>query len=433
MPSDDRFRRDLSATLATIEGMLGELPSAVAKQLRIKLRDLREILVERRAPRFVLVGRRGSGKSSLVNALYGEEVATVGHVKAQTGAPRWFTYERREGQLDFLDTRGFQEAHRPAEDDGAASALESILLELEKKSPDAVLFLVKATEVGAAIDADLDETEALLERLRRRHGAKIPLICIVTQCDLLEPKDVALHEPEAHDAADVQEKRERVKKVERLLEDQVRSRKGLRDHFVSSLGIGAYQSWRPDGSRRSDQRWRVDDLVSFLFDKLPQQARMELVRVARVRHLQRRMARSLTALVASMCAGLAASPIPMGDIGPITSLQVALVVAIGYVGGREPSTKTAHEFLGAIGVNVGIGFALRETARALVKFVFPGAGSFVSASVAFGGTWAVGSAAMAYFIDGASIAEARRRGNQARDAESRHAASGDDATPPSER
>jgi len=407
--SDEQFRRDLSATLAAIEGMLGELPSDVAKQIRIKLKDIREILVERRAPRFVLVGRRGSGKSSLVNALYGEQVAAVGHVKAQTGAPRWFTYDREEGQLDFLDTRGFQEAHRPKEADEAATALESILLELEKKSPDAVLFLVKATEVGAAIDGDLDETETLLERLRRRHGVGLPLVCVITQCDLLEPKDVALHAPDAHERRDLDEKRQRVKHVERLMEDQIRQRPGLREHFVASIGISSYQSWREDGSRRSDQRWRVDELVSFLFDRLPQQARMELVRVARIQHLQRKMAKSLTTLVASMCAGLAATPIPVGDIGPLTSLQVALVVAIGYLGGRDPSPATAREFLGAIGVNVGIGFAFREAARAIVKFVFPGAGNLVSASVAFAGTWAVGSAAIAYFIDGVSIEEARQR------------------------
>lgn len=411
---DDSFRRDLSATLAAIEGMLGELPGDVAKQIRHKLKDIREILVERRAPRFVLVGRRGSGKSSLVNALYGERVAEIGHVKAQTGAPRWFTYDRDEGQLDFLDTRGFQEAHRPEEADEAATALESILLELEKKSPDAVLFLVKATEVGAAIDGDLDETEVLLERLRRKHGVGLPLVCVITQCDLLEPKDVTLHAPDGFDPRDLQEKRERVKHVERLVEDQVRQRPGLRDHFVTSIGISAYQSWREDGTRRSDQRWRVDDLVSFLFERLPQQARMELVRVARVQHLQRKMAKSLTTLVASMCAGLAATPIPVGDIGPLTSLQVALVVAIGYVSGRDPSPETAREFLGAIGVNVGIGFAFREAARALVKFIFPGAGNLVSASVAFAGTWAVGSAAIAYFIDGVSIDEARRRWQLAR-------------------
>ena len=62
-----------------------------------------------------------------------------------------------------------------------------------------------------------------------------------------------------------------------------------------------------------------------------------------------------------------------------------------------------------------------EPARAIVKFVFPGAGNLVSASVAFAGTWAVGSAAIAYFIDGVSIEEARRRWTLSRRADGENA------------
>lgn len=414
MPDDqEQFRRDLSATLTQIEGMLEELPGDAAKKVRTKVKKVRELLVDQRSPRFALVGRRGSGKSSLVNALFGEPVAEVGHVVAQTGTPTWYSYETDRGRLDFLDTRGFQEAHQPAEGDEAQTALESILLELERQCPDCLLFLVKASEVGAAIDEDLRQTEELLDRLHRIHGAKVPLVAVITQCDLIEPKDVRLHRPDDEDERDIRDKRERVKRAERIVEDKVRSVKALRDHLVASIGVSAYQSWRPDGSRRSDQRWQIDALVTYLYEKLPESARMELVRLAQVRTLQKRMARSLTALVAGMCGALAFSPIPVADIGPITSLQVALVVAVGYIGGRNLSTSTATEFLGALGVNVGVGFALRETARALLRLL-PGAGSWVSASVAFAGTWAIGEAASAYFIEGVSIDEAKTRWRKAR-------------------
>ena len=98
----------------------------------------------------------------------------------------------------------------------------------------------------------------------------------------------------------------------------------------------------------------------------------------------------------------------MADIAPITGLQVMLVMGIGYIAGRTLTMKSAAEMLTALGVNVGAAFALREAARALIKFVFPGAGNVVSASVAFAGTVGIGRAAVAYFIEGASAAEARR-------------------------
>jgi len=58
-------------------------------------------------------------------------------------------------------------------------------------------------------------------------------------------------------------------------------------------------------------------------------------------------------------------------------------------------------------VNVGAAFGLRELARALTRFVFPGAGAAVSGVVAFAGTMAVGAAARAYYLRGATAAEAR--------------------------
>jgi uncharacterized protein (DUF697 family) len=70
--------------------------------------------------------------------------------------------------------------------------------------------------------------------------------------------------------------------------------------------------------------------------------------------------------------------------------------------------RSAAEFLGALGVNVGAAFAFREAARALVKFVAPGAGTLVSSAVAYAGTVSVGKAAAAYFIEGVSLEKAKR-------------------------
>jgi len=50
-----------------------------------------------------------------------------------------------------------------------------------------------------------------------------------------------------------------------------------------------------------------------------------------------------------------------------------------------------------MGINVGGAFLFREIARGLIKFI-PVAGSFLSAGVAFGSTYAIGEAAIAYFI-----------------------------------
>lgn len=403
----DGPRREFARALERIEQLLVAIPGDRATDASKRIREVRELLLDQRPPRFALVGRRGSGKSSLINALFGEPIAAVGHERAQTGAPTWFSYTGQRGALELLDTRGFQEAHDPEQGDAASSALESILDQLEAHCPDAILFLVKASEAGAAMDGDLEQLSSLWKRLRKVHGAKVPVLAVVTQCDVLEPKAVRLHDPDHEDPEDHDEKVQRVRRLERQVADQIRGASpALEEALVSAVGISAYQSWRRDGTLRSDERWRMQELVELLYEELPGEARLELVRIAQAKTLKRRVARALTSTVASVCALVAAAPIPGADIVPITSLQVLLVSAIGYIGGRNLEPKTAAEFVGAAGVSVGAGFAMREAARALLKLV-PGAGNIASAAIAFAGTMGIGEAAAAYFIDRVPIEQAK--------------------------
>ena len=45
----------------------------------------------------------------------------------------------------------------------------------------------------------------------------------------------------------------------------------------------------------------------------------------------------------------------------------------------------------------------------MIKFVFPGAGNLVSSGMAFAGTWGIGEASMAYFIDNATVDETKQK------------------------
>jgi predicted GTPase len=400
----------IAESLARLEDLLERLPGDVAKDLRSKVSTLRTILLEQRPPAFALVGRRGSGKSSLINALFGEKVAEVGHVKSQTGKGTWFDFSHEHGTLAILDTRGVQEGTAPAEGDEAKTPVESILLELRRKAPDAIVFLVKATEVDAAIDGDLDALEAILAELDRAHGYRPPIVGVATHCDLLEPKAVQLHDEKDAKASDIEEKKKHVALVERALDEKLKSRERLRPHVSKVLGVSVYMSWRETrlGTElRADERWRVDDLAAALFKHVPNEGRGMFVRVARVRALQEELAKNLTKAVAAICAGIAAVPIPVADLVPITTLQAMLVAAIAWISGRTLDLKAGSEFLTSIGVNVGAAYVFREAARALIKYV-PGAGSAVSGSIAFAGTMAIGAAARAYFIRGESTWRGKR-------------------------
>jgi len=408
MGEQSELQDTISEGLRALESFLEKIPAnGVTRDVRDRIAALRQLLVDQRAPRCALVGRRGSGKSSLINAIVGEQRAEVGHETAATGRGQWYAHATERGSMTILDTRGLQEGSPPEGGDDAPSPRESILRELRTTCPDAVLFLIKAKEVDSAVDGDLAEVEHILRAAREQHGAAVPLLAVVTSCDELEPKNVRLHEPDPQDPRDLAEKLERVRVVEGHLELKIRERAILKDRLVGVLGVSSYQSFRVDGSRRADERWRIEELVEKLVRELPKEARVELVRIAQIKHLQQSLSGTITNLVAGICAAVALLPVPVADIIPITSLQVSLIAGIAHVSGRTVTLRSSAEFLTAIGVNVGLGFMFRELSRALVKLM-PVAGSGVSAAIAYGTTVGVGKAAAAYFIAGVSQEEARR-------------------------
>ncbi|MDD5348593.1 MAG: hypothetical protein PHQ12_00150 [Chthoniobacteraceae bacterium] len=141
---------------------------------------------------------------------------------------------------------------------------------------------------------------------------------------------------------------------------------------------------------------------------LPPEARLEFARVSGEPGVQREIAAQLTRSCAAVSTAIGAQPIPLADFPILTSLQALLVAGIVTASGREWNLRLGRDFLAALGVNAGLGLLLREGARAAVKLV-PGLGNAISGAVAGAGTYAVGRAASAFFLEGLPLAEARRR------------------------
>src|SRR5215831_14325984 len=99
MAGDDDPLRTLARAIERIEEALERLPLNVGKEVRGRIAMIRTVLLDKRPPALVLVGRRGAGKSSVINALFGAKVAELGHVTAQTGRGRWYDYQREGGAM----------------------------------------------------------------------------------------------------------------------------------------------------------------------------------------------------------------------------------------------------------------------------------------------------------------------------------------------
>ncbi|MEI6561633.1 MAG: hypothetical protein WCO68_06055 [Verrucomicrobiota bacterium] len=149
-------------------------------------------------------------------------------------------------------------------------------------------------------------------------------------------------------------------------------------------------------------------VLAALCQALPLETRLEFARVSGEPSAQIEIAAMLTRSTTAICTAIGAQPIPLADFPILTSLQVAMVAGIVHATGREWGMRLARDFLAALGANLGVGFLLREGARAAVKLL-PIWGNVISGAVAGAGTYAIGRAASAYFIEGLSLAEARRQ------------------------
>jgi len=149
-------------------------------------------------------------------------------------------------------------------------------------------------------------------------------------------------------------------------------------------------------------------LLSVLAEELPNQAKIEMIRISRDREAQHHIAQMLIKSTSAICTAIGAQPIPLADMPILTSLQVVMVSGIMYISGRERSLRAATEFITALGANVGAGMLLREGARAVLKFL-PGWGNVLCGMIAGAGTYAIGRAASAFFIGGVSLKEARQK------------------------
>lgn len=144
---------------------------------------------------------------------------------------------------------------------------------------------------------------------------------------------------------------------------------------------------------------------------LPLEAQMEFAQFTSARRAQAYIASRLLKSFSAICGVIALQPIPLADLPILLALQSLMVGLIIHTTGRPVGPRLVAEFLAALGLGAAAGVLFRETARVAVRLV-PFWGNAVSGLVAGAGTYAIGRAAIAYFIDDTPLEETRRLFNR---------------------
>jgi uncharacterized protein (DUF697 family) len=354
-----------------LERLAGRLPSKIRKAVLSELTPLKQLFLQQRPPRFLFAGSAKVPATKIISALFG----SAEFVAPNAAAPlcRWFDVGFPErGKISVIDVRGV--------DNSTAIHVRD---ELKYRSVD-IIFFIRDDQIGQ--DLEKRELAELNSYLSWNETLETDRKIIEIIVPVLEKTVVRDH-----------------------------NGLGARDEYVAESSLarrGAFLETLRLVPVDNDQGFELPPaearrLMSILARELPNEARMEMIRISRDREAQREVAQLLIKSTTAVCTAIGAQPIPLADLPILTSLQLMMISGIMHVSGRERSLRAAAEFAGALGANVGAAMLLREGARAILKF-FPGWGNVVCGLVAGSGTYAIGRASTAYFIEGASLKDARR-------------------------
>lgn len=377
----------------------GKIISKLNPKLLNELKEIVELL-RQRAPRIMIIGRRGSGKSSLINAIIGENRIKTGDVKAETSKCEWVTLKTELSEWDILDSRGAGEGGG-VENPDAKDPIGSAKISINEKCPDLILFICKAKEVDANIEHDVLFLDKVIKHIKKQYSlTEVNVIGVINQCDELTPKNKGF---------DNEQKQKNISiACNHLLE--MLQKYSKEKNYSDILPICSYMEFSENNILESDERWNIEKLLKKITDYLPNQAKLKAMKMSNFKNLQKDMANKVVNIFSAITGIIGTEPIPIADLPLLSSLQVTMMGMIAAIAGRKTELKTLKELLAAIGINIGTAFVFREIARSLAK-IWVGNGNFISGGIAAATTKVYGNAAIKYFIDNIDINEIKKAVN----------------------
>lgn len=337
------------------ESLLTRLPERIRKPILNELTPLKELFLRQRPPRFLFVGSSRMSMDQIIDRLLAPDIKQQLNVTVMP-VHRWTDWNiAGHGTVSVLDAR--------AADDFAKTRVEQ---ELERQPADIIFFLDDAGKEHGTQNHNLRKLVAAFVS-NERAPVKAKIVGISAGAE----------------------------NSSRQLEEALKAQPTMRDRLLQVVRL------------TDEASAETRSLISTLAQELPNEAKIEMIRISRDRRTQHHVAQILVKSTTAICTAIGAQPIPLADMPILTSLQVTMVSGIMYISGRDRNMRAATEFIAALGANVGVAMLFREGARAILKF-FPGWGNVVCGLVAGAGTYAIGRAATAFFIDGISLKEARQ-------------------------
>jgi uncharacterized protein (DUF697 family)/GTP-binding protein EngB required for normal cell division len=305
-----------------------------------------------------IIGGTGVGKSSLVNAVFGRDLAKVGKGLPVTRGVHYFNDE----SLGIWDLEGFEIGSREA----PADILRKHLATISQRPA-----IEQVSVVWYCVLSQLPRLTAPdIEMIRELDAAGLPVILVLTKVDWTKnPVTGKRTAP-----TDVEEFRD-------WLEEPVDENGLPLDIPIERVILTSATGKHGKGTGHG-----LGELVTETLALSPENEK-DAFRIAQRLNLpwKREMARPIITAAASAAAAAAAIPVPVADATILAPIQLTMMGRIAAIYDLELKTMLSAGALAQLGVQI-TGQAL---ARSFLKLI-PGAGSVVGAGVAFALTAATG-------------------------------------------
>jgi uncharacterized protein (DUF697 family)/GTPase SAR1 family protein len=301
-------------------------------------------------------GKTGVGKSTLVNAIFGEQVAATGIGTPITQGSH--LYLDRRGTLGVIDTRGLEIGK---DDDEIIKELTKAIKESRSKP------LTEQIHVAWYCVRGMDRRfEAAEERfIRKLDELGLPVLLVLTQVPMRE---------------------------DRFHPDAVELARQLEAKNLPIYGGRPFMTYAMRDPFSGQPPYGLIDVLRATFHVAPEGVQAALVAAQQV-DLALKTSQSNKAVAAAVTAAAAAAavPIPFSSAAMLVPIQLSMMARIAHLHGLGLD-KSALLAIASTSIATSAG---RAAASGLLKFV-PGAGSVVggviNASVASGITLAMGQA-----------------------------------------
>ncbi len=321
-------------------------------------------------PVILFQGRRGSGKSSLLNAILGHEKAKVGDYTI--GTYKWEIYDHKD--ITMIDARGY------GDPENGDAIIEEQVKEIVTQYPvDLILFTHKAEETSARLGEEIEKLNAITKII---NDGSLVILPVMTQCDKIDTRAEFSVE-------------DKLRKIEGARVNLYKNIKMLNQDFDLNILVDEILPVACEPSLSADlkHKWwyNVEGIIRHIFQVLPERSKVKFAFISEMKDIKEDVIDEVIFICSILTGIIGAIPVPFADLPVLAALQLFMVQTIRKISNSNRGHLT---IAGTVVVKSGLG--LKVIARSIAKLT--GIGNVINGIVAYTGTYSIGKLAKKYYF-----------------------------------